>query len=208
MYLDGYLPDKCSVNNKLLHMKKLFKAILLFILLFAVLIACKKDTPSGTAPIAAPPLYPIPPTVPGPEQPTPPPTAPPASGLQPYSGIWKGTATVRDSFPTLCHFLDPSLEITMNWTVLGDSVHVAEIVKSDPGDFTYYYWRGIIKDDTLEMVSRRGITCFGELGLKEMRIKAAIASLSDRYRLQASTVYSMCLPDCIFEFTYNLSKAK
>lgn len=114
---------------------------------------------------------------------------------------------MRDSFPAFCYFADKSLEIALQCTVLGDSVHMAESMTI--GTDTYpYYWRGTIKNDTLEMVSRRNVNCFGEMKLREMVIKAPVVSLSDRYRVQATTVYSMCPPDCIFIFSYDLSKAK
>lgn len=103
--------------------------------------------------------------------------------------------------------IDKSLVITLKCTVLGDSVHIEETVDEDNDRFTNY-WRGTIKNDTLEMASRRNINCFGEVKLREMVIKAPVVSLPDKYRVQATTVYSMCPPDCIFIYSYDLSKAK
>jgi hypothetical protein len=189
-------------------MKRLRQATVLFVLLFSILFACKKDDPSTPDPVVTPPPPPPPPPAAPPTGgPTPPPSAPPLAGSAPYSGTWSGTATVRDSFPDFCYFTDKSLEIILNCTVLADSVHVEETIKDDTRTFTYY-WRGTIKKDTLEMVSRRNVNCFGETKLREMVIKAPITALTDKYRVQASSVYSMCPPNCIFIFTYDLSKPK
>ena len=189
-------------------MKKFLPVTVLFLLLFAVLFGCEKDEPAAPAAVVTPPPPPPPPpATPVSGNPTPPPGAPPSAGSAPYSGTWTGTATVRDSFPDYCYFTDKSLEINLQCTVLGDSVHIAETIKDTTGTFSYN-WRGTIKNDTLEMVSRRSVNCFGETKLREMVIKAPVVSLPDKYRVQATTVYSMCPPDCIFIFSYELSKPK
>lgn len=180
-------------------MKHLFQAII-FILIVCILPVCKKDTQSTYTPPGPPP----PPAGPGP---TPPPTAPPSSGSAPYSGKWTGNISVKDSLPAVCYYLNHNLQTTQNWTVLADSVQVEEIIID--GNTTWvYYWRGTIRNDTLEMSSKRNINCGGEIKLREILVKAPITSLADKYSVQTSSVYIQCPPDCIFIYSYVMSKPK
>src|SRR5215203_2818524 len=172
-------------------MKVLFQGTAVFILFFFVLPACKKDTHSSVVQQQLPP---------------PPPPAPP-TGAAPYSGKWTGTIIVTVQNPDLCSWNGGTVSITQNWIVVGDSVHVEDILKDNGGTYTYY-WLGTIKKDTLEMISKRNINCFGEVKSNEIVVKAPISSLVDKYSIQTSALYSPCPPDCIFEFNFMISKAK
>lgn len=116
-------------------------------------------------------------------------------------------ATVRDSFPNNCTFTDKLVDVRQEWTVLGDSVQVREVMTIEATDWTYY-WRGTLKNDTLHMTSKRYVNCFGERQLREMVIRAPVRTASDSLRVEAVVPYSMCMPYCVFVFSYRLSKAR
>ena len=170
-------------------MKKL-QGTVIFMLLSCILPACKKDTHSTVA-----------------QQTPPPPPPPPPTGLAPYSGKWTGTIDVTAQHPDLCYWNGGTVSITQNWIVVGDSVHVEDNMKDNGGTYTYY-WRGTIRNDTLEIISKRNINCFGEVKSNEIVVKAPISSLIDKYRIQTSALYSPCPPNCIFLFSFTISKAK
>jgi hypothetical protein len=167
-------------------MKKL-QVTVIFMLLSCILPACKKDSTVA--------------------QQAPPPPPPPPLGSAPYSGKWTGIIDVTAQHPDLCYWNGGRVSITQNWIVVGDSVQVEDIMKDSGGTFTYY-WRGTIRKDTLEMISKRTVNCFGEVRFNEIVVKAPISSLTDMYSIQTSVVYSMCPPNCVFVFDFIMTKPK
>jgi hypothetical protein len=172
--------------------------VLLLMWLCAVVVACDKDSPPASNPVVTPP---------GPDGETPPPALPPSAGAAPYSGGWSGTVTVKDVKPELCSFRDKTLEVTQAWTVIGDSVHVQELIVIDRERNTYN-WRGTIRNDSLAMVSKRNVLCGSSEQLLQITFKAPITASADKYNVQGYTLYTICEPNCTFEFTYQMSKAK
>jgi len=167
-------------------------------LLFAVAIgACDKSDSNG-------PSGPSTPADPADEE-TPPPDAPPSTGTAPYSGRWSGTIAVTDVYPNFCVYPDKLVETAQSWTVRGDSVQVAEIIVVNNERQTYY-WRGTIRNDTLEMLSRRYERCSGDRLLRQLRLKAPIKATATGYNLEGFSVYDVCQPNCTFEFAYLLHK--
>jgi hypothetical protein len=186
-------------------MNILHRLAFVVILLSGILMACQKDSSTTTTPLDPNPRPPGGGPLSGDS--TPPPTAPPSAGVAPYSGTWTGMVTVRDSFPNYCTFTDKLMDVRQEWTVLGDSVQVRETLRIDATDWTYY-WRGAVKNDTLNMTSKRYVNCFGERRLREMAIRAPVRAVGDSFRVEATIPYSMCPPDCVFVFTYRFSKAR
>jgi len=168
-------------------MKQLLRTTVIFMLLFCISPGCKKDTHSTVS-----------------QQP---PAPDPPTGSAPYSGKWTGIINVTERYPDLCTWNGGTVGITQNWIVIGDSVQVEDIAKDNGGTYTSY-WRGTIRNDTLEMISKRNINCFGEVKSTEVVVKAPISSLIDKYSIQTSAVYSMCPPDCVFVYNFIISKAK
>ena len=166
-------------------MRELLRTTVFFMLLFCISPGCRKDTNSTDT------------------------QEPPASstGSARYSGSWRGVISVSALYPDLCAWNGDLVGITQNWTVMGDSVHVEDIAKDNSGTYTYY-WHGTIRNDTLEMISKRDINCFGEAKSLEIVVKAPILSLIDKYSIETSAVYSPCPPDCVFVFNYIISKTK
>ena len=164
-------------------MKQLLLAVMIFILFFLTLTACKKDTDPAINPNTT------------------------VTGSAGYAGKWTGSVTVTEINPTLCYWSGGPAEITQNWTVTGDSVKVEEIVKDNSGTY-YYSWNGTIRNDTLEMISIRNINCFGVVQPNQIVVKSPISTLADRYSIQTSANYSPCPPNCLFVYHFNLSKPK
>ena len=136
---------------------------------------------------------------------TPPPDAPPSAGTAPYSGRWSGTIAVTDVNPNLCAYPDKQLETAQSWTVRGDSVQVEELIVVNSERKTYY-WRGTIRNDTLQMESRRYERCAGVSLLRQLKLKASLKVVAGTYSLEGFTVYNICEPNCIFEYAYNMRK--
>ena len=136
---------------------------------------------------------------------TPPPDAPPSAGSAPYSGRWTGTIAVTDVHPNFCVYPDKLVETSQSWTVRGDSVQVSEIIVVNNERLTYY-WRGTIRNDTLQMESRRYERCAGDRQLRQLKLKAPIKAASNTYSLEGFSVYNVCEPNCTFEFAYQLRK--
>jgi hypothetical protein len=168
-------------------MKQLLQTKVIFILLLCILPACRKDTHSSATPQ--------------------PPVLPPPAGSAPYSGKWTGIINVTAKYPDLCYWSGGTVAITQNWVVVGDSVQVEDIMKDSGGTYTYY-WRGIIRNDTLEMTSKRNISCSGVMNAMEMVVKTPISSLTDKYSIQTSADYVPCPPNCAFVFDFIISKSK
>lgn len=154
-------------------MKQLLLLIVIFLLLFWLLFGCGKDTPPNVD------------------------QQPPATDPARYSGSWTGTLTVTELNPTVCYWSGGPAEITQNWTVTGDSVKVEEIAKDNTGIYTDH-WLGTIRNDTLEMVSKRDINCFGVFNSIQIVVRSRISSLADKYSIQTSANYTPCPPDCRF----------
>lgn len=172
----------------------------LVLLLFLLVMSCDKNDGSGSGQAVDPPID-------SSGEETPPPTVPVSEGDAPYSGGWKGSVIVKDLSPNLCPYPDKLLETTQTWSVIGDSVQVAELLVVNRERLTYY-WRGTIRNDTLEMTSKRNVDCGGALKLTQITFKAPIVALADSFRIDGYTLYDICKPNCKFDFTYQLSKAK
>lgn len=178
-------------------MRKVIPVILSLIVLYTAIGACdKSDSGRPTGPSSPADTS---------DEETPPPDAPPSAGSAPYSGRWSGTVTITDVNPNFCVYPDKLVEVAQSWTVQGDSVQVAEIVVINSERKTYY-WRGTIRNDTLEMLSKRYERCAGENRLRQLKLKAPIKAAANTYGLEAYTVYDVCEPHCTFEWAYQLRK--
>jgi len=177
-------------------MRTVGSVFLLVMWLSAVVIGCDKDSPPD--PVVTPPDS---------DEETPPPALPPSAGAAPYSGGWSGVVTVKDVDSAVCSFRDKTLEVTQAWTVIGDSVHVEEIIVINRERNTYN-WRGTIRNDSVSMVSKRLVQCGAGTKLEQIAFKAPITASADSYNVQGYTLYTLCDPNCTFEFTYQMSKAK
>ena len=167
------------------HMKELHRTTIIFMLLLCISPGCKKDTHSTLT-----------------QQPS-----APSTGSAPYSGMWRGIINVTEQYPDLCAWNGGVVATTQTWTVIGDSVQVEDTMKDNGGTYVYY-WSGTIRNDTLEMISKRNINCFGEAKSLELVVKAPILSLIDKYSIETSAVYSPCPPDCVFVYNFIISKSK
>ena len=166
-------------------MKELLRNTIIFMMLLCISPGCKKNTDSTLT------------------QQTPTPSPGPAA----YSGTWRGIINVTEQNPDLCTWGGGVVGTTQNWTVVGDSVQVEDISEDNGGIYTNY-WLGTIRNDTLEMISKRNVNCFGEARSLEIVVKAPILSLIDKYSIETSAVYSLCPPDCVFVYNFKISKAK
>lgn len=177
-------------------MRTVSPLVVLLLWLSIIVAACGKDSPNSNSPVP-----------PATDEETPPPTLPPSAGAAPYSGGWSGTVTVKDVNPARCTFRDKTLEVTQAWTVIGDSVQIEELIAIDRERKTYY-WRGTIRNDTLSIISKRNELCSMGTQLHQMALKVPITVSVDSYNAEGYTLYSICDPNCAFEFTYKISKSK
>lgn len=167
-----------------------------FVVLFAAAAACDKSNSGNPTPNAPADTS---------DEETPPPDGPPSTGSAPYSGRWLGTITVTDVDSNACIYPDKLVETTQGWTVQGDSVQVAELIAVNSERRTYY-WRGTIRNDTLQMESKRYERCPGGVSLRQLRLKAPIKMVNNTYRLEGFSAYKVCEPNCVIELAYQLRK--
>ena len=178
-------------------MRKVTPVLYCCAVFLSVIIACSKNDSSSSAGPRAP--------ADTADEETPPPDAPPSAGSAPYSGRWSGTITVTDIDSAYCVHPDKLLETAQGWTVRGDSVQVSEIIVVNSERQTFY-WRGTIRNDTLQMESKRYERCAGQISLRQLRLKAPITMVNNTYSLEGFTVYNLCEPNCRFEYAYQLRK--